>query len=55
MRARFLATLAGIAILIGISRANADTAIYSSIPDLSAFSWNNAYCSDCVPRRRMNL
>jgi hypothetical protein len=29
--------------------ANADTVIFSSVPDLGGYAFNNAYCSDCGP------
>ena len=49
MRARLFASLLVAATLMSVSRANADTIVYSSIPDLSAFAWINAWCSDCGP------
>jgi PEP-CTERM motif len=48
MKSGLFALIAAIAIL-DVSQASADSVIYSSVSDLSSFSWNNAYCSDCGP------
>jgi hypothetical protein len=35
--------------VLSAASANADTVIFTSVPDLGGYAFNNAYCSDCGP------